>query len=154
MNVGDQTMNPPLQKVCLPISILTYVVWLMKMIMEAQMRMRRMKEALYNSTLKRAREQNEALHMLEDILTIKMQCFEELTKEHEVLNCSHVDLVQRYESISIEKDNSLFCVAQLVNRNALLKDQVERLKIENLAFQEKHDMLLCSHKILWMIISC
>jgi hypothetical protein len=30
----------------------------------------------------------------------------------------------------------------------LLKDQVERLKIENLAFQEKHDMLLCSHKNL------
>jgi uncharacterized small protein (DUF1192 family) len=51
--------------------------------------------------LKRAREQSEALHMLEDILTIKMQCFEELTKEHEELKCSHVDLVQRYESISI-----------------------------------------------------
>jgi uncharacterized small protein (DUF1192 family) len=57
-------------------------------------------------------------------------------------------LVQRYESISIEQDNFLFCVAQLVNRNALLKDQVERLKIENLAFQEKHDMLLYSHKNL------
>jgi uncharacterized small protein (DUF1192 family) len=69
-----------------------------------------------------------------------------LTKEHEELKCSYVDLVQRYESISIEQENSLFCVAQLVNRNALLKDQVERLKIENLAFQEKHDMLLCSHK--------
>jgi hypothetical protein len=51
MNVGDQTMNPPLQKVCLPISIPTYVVFLMKMIVEAQMRMRRMKEALHNSTL-------------------------------------------------------------------------------------------------------
>jgi hypothetical protein len=51
MNVGDQTMNPPLQKVCLPISISTYVVWLMKMIAEAQMRMRRMKEASCNSTL-------------------------------------------------------------------------------------------------------
>jgi hypothetical protein len=43
MNDGDQMMNPPLQKVCLPISIPTYVVWLMKMIVEAQMRMRRMK---------------------------------------------------------------------------------------------------------------
>jgi uncharacterized small protein (DUF1192 family) len=85
--------------------------------------------------LKRAREQSETLHMLEDVLTIKMQSFEELTKEHE-LKCSHVDLVQRYETISIEQDNSLFCIAQLVNRNALLKDQVERLKIENLAFQE------------------
>jgi uncharacterized small protein (DUF1192 family) len=98
--------------------------------------------------LKRVREKSEAPHMLEDILTIKMQCFEELTKEHEELKSSHVDLVQRYESISIEQDNSLFCVAQLVNRNALLKDQVERLKIENLAFQDKHDMLLCSHKNL------
>jgi uncharacterized small protein (DUF1192 family) len=73
---------------------------------------------------------------------------EELTKEHEELKCSHVDLVQRYETISIEQDNSLFCVAQLVNRNALLKDQVERLKVENLAFQEKHDMLLRYHENL------
>jgi hypothetical protein len=48
MNVGDQTMNPPLQKVYLPISIPTYVVWLIKMIAEAQMRM--MKEASCNST--------------------------------------------------------------------------------------------------------
>jgi uncharacterized small protein (DUF1192 family) len=92
-------------------------------------------KAIMLKLLKRAREQSEALHMLEDILSIKMQCFEELTKEHKEPKCSHVDLVQRYESI-------LFCVAQLVNRNALLKDQVERLKIENLAFQEKHDMLL------------
>jgi hypothetical protein len=30
----------------------------------------------------------------------------------------------------------------------LLKDQVERLKIEKLAIQEKHDMLLCSHENL------
>jgi uncharacterized small protein (DUF1192 family) len=103
-------------------------------------------KAVMFKLLKRAREQSEALHMLEDILTTKRQSFEELTKEHEELMCSHVDLVQRYESISIEQDNSLFCVAQLVNRNALLKDQVERLKIENLAFQEKHDMLLCSHE--------
>jgi hypothetical protein len=51
MTDGDQTMNPPLQKVCLPISIPTYVVWLMKMITEAQTRMRRKKEALCNSTL-------------------------------------------------------------------------------------------------------
>jgi hypothetical protein len=36
----------------------------------------------------------------------------------------------------------------IINRNTLLKDQVERLKIENLAFQEKHDMFLCSHKNL------
>ena len=51
MTDGDQTMNPPLQKVCLPISIPTYVVWLMKMIAEAQMRMRRKKEASCISTL-------------------------------------------------------------------------------------------------------
>jgi hypothetical protein len=29
MTDGDQMMNPPLQKVCLPISIPTCVVWLM-----------------------------------------------------------------------------------------------------------------------------
>src|SRR5688572_20069153 len=51
INDGDQTMNPPLQKVCLPISIPTCVVWLMKMIAEAQTRMRRKKEASCNSTL-------------------------------------------------------------------------------------------------------
>jgi hypothetical protein len=86
--------------------------------------------------------------MLEDVIAIKSQCFEDLTKEHDELKCSHVDLVQRYETISIEQDNSLHCIAQLVNRNSLLKDQVEKLKIENLAFQEKHDMLLCSHEKL------
>jgi hypothetical protein len=51
MTDGDQTMNPPLQEVCLPISIPTYVVWLMKIIAEAQTRMRRKKEASCNSTL-------------------------------------------------------------------------------------------------------
>jgi uncharacterized small protein (DUF1192 family) len=57
-------------------------------------------------------------------------------------------LVQRYESSTIEQDNSLLCIAQLVNRNALLKDQVEKLKVENLSFQEKHDMLLYSRENL------
>jgi hypothetical protein len=71
-----------------------------------------------------------------------------LTKEHEELKCSHVDLVQRYETISIEQDNALHCIAQLVNRNILLKDQVEKLRVENLAFQEKYDMLICSHENL------
>jgi uncharacterized small protein (DUF1192 family) len=98
--------------------------------------------------LKRAREQSEALHKLEDVLITKIQSLEELTKEHEELKCSHVDLVQRYETILVEQDNSLLCVAQLVNRNTLLKDQVERLKIENLDFQDKHGMLLCSHENL------
>jgi hypothetical protein len=98
--------------------------------------------------LKREREQSKDLHKLEDVLITKIQILEELTKEHEELKCSHVDLVQRYETISIEQDNSLLCIAQLVNRNALLKDQVERLKIENLGVLEKHDMLLCSYENL------
>jgi hypothetical protein len=87
---------------------------------------------------------------LEDkaVIITKIQSLEEMTKEHEELKCSHVYLVQRYETISIEQENSLLCIAQLVNRNTLLKDQVERLKIENLAFQEKHDMLLCSYENL------
>jgi hypothetical protein len=103
-------------------------------------------KAVMLKLLNRAREQSEALQMLEGVLAIKNQCFEELTKEHEDLKCSHVDLVQRYETISIKQDNSLYCIAQLVNGNALLKDQVEKLKIENLAFQAKYDMLLCSHE--------
>jgi hypothetical protein len=105
-------------------------------------------KAVMLKLLKRKREQSEARQMLEDILSIKMLSFDELTKEHEELKRSHVDLVQRYETISIEQDNSLYCIAQLVNRNAFLKDQVEKLKVENLAFQEKHDMLLCSHENL------
>jgi uncharacterized small protein (DUF1192 family) len=105
-------------------------------------------KAVMLKLLKRAREQSEALHKLEDVLITKIQSFEELTKEHEELKCSHVDLVQRYETISIEQDNSLLCVTQLVNRNTLLKDQVERLKIEDLAFQDKHDMFLRSHENL------
>jgi uncharacterized small protein (DUF1192 family) len=105
-------------------------------------------KAVMLKLLKRAREQRKARQMLEDILSIKMLSFDELTKEHEELKCSHIDLVQRYETISIEQDNSLYCIAQLVNRNALLKDQVEKLKVENLAFQEKHDMLLYSHENL------
>jgi hypothetical protein len=98
--------------------------------------------------LERAREQSEARQRLEDVLSMKMLHFDELTKEHEELKYSHVDLVQRYETISIEQDNVLHCIAQLVNRNTLLKDHVEKLKVENLAFQDKYDMLLCSHENL------
>jgi uncharacterized small protein (DUF1192 family) len=105
-------------------------------------------KAVMLKLLKRAREQSEDLHKLEDVLITKIQSLEELTEEHEELKCSHVDLVQRYETISIEQDSSFLCVTQLVNRNILLKDQVERLKIENLALQDKHDMLLCSHENL------
>jgi hypothetical protein len=80
-------------------------------------------KAVMLKLLKRAREKSEALHKLEDVLITKIQSLEELTKEHEELKCSHVNLVYRYETISIEQDNSLLCVAQLVNRNTLLKDQ-------------------------------
>jgi hypothetical protein len=105
-------------------------------------------KAVMLKLLKRAREQSEAHQMLEDILSIKMLRFDELTKEHKELKCSHVDLVQRYETISIEQDNSLYCITQLVNKKALLKDQVEKLKVENLAFQDKYDMLLYSNENL------
>jgi hypothetical protein len=94
-------------------------------------------KAVMLKLLKRAREQSEARQMLEDVLSMKMLRFDELTKEHEELKYSHVDLVQRYETISIEQDNSLHCITQLVNRNALLKDQVEKLKVENLVFSRK-----------------
>jgi hypothetical protein len=105
-------------------------------------------KAVMLKLLERAREQSEARQRLEDVLSMKMLHFDELTKEHEELKCSHVDLVQRYETVSIEQDNALHCIAQLVNRNTLLKDQVEKLKIENLAFQNKYDMLLSSHENL------
>jgi hypothetical protein len=94
-------------------------------------------KAIMLKLLERAREQSEARQRLENVLSLKMLYFDELTKEHEELKCSHVDLVQRYETISIEQDNTLHCIAQLVNRNALLKDQVEKLKDINLAFQGK-----------------
>jgi hypothetical protein len=62
-------------------------------------------KAVMLKLLERAREQSEARQRLEDILSMKMLHFDELTKEHE-------------------------------------------LKVENLAFQEKYDMLLCSHENL------
>jgi hypothetical protein len=87
-------------------------------------------KAVMLKLLKRAREQSKARQMLEDVLSMKMLRFDELTKEHEELKCSHVDLVQWYETISIVQDNSLHCIAQLINRNALLKDQMEKLKMK------------------------
>jgi hypothetical protein len=71
-----------------------------------------------------------------------------LTKEHEKLKCSHDDLVQRYEDISTEQIkvvNHSSYIAQLENKNVMLKNTIEKLNIENLALQEKHDMLVCSH---------
>ena len=53
--------------------------------------------------MKRAEEQKEMLHKQEDILIEKIKDLEKLTKENEKLKCSHDDLVQRYEYISIEQ---------------------------------------------------
>jgi hypothetical protein len=60
-------------------------------------------KAVMLKLLKRAREQSEARQMLEDVLSMKMLHFDELTKEHEELKCSHVDLVQRYETFQLSK---------------------------------------------------
>jgi hypothetical protein len=98
--------------------------------------------------MKRAKEQKEMLHKQEDILIRKIKNLEKLTKEHEKLKCSHDDLVQSYEKISIEQtstSNVLSCVAQLEKENTMLKNTIEKLNIENLALQEKYDMLVCSH---------
>jgi hypothetical protein len=98
--------------------------------------------------MERAEEQKEMLHKQEDILIEKIKDFEKLTKEHEKLKCSHDDLVQRYENISIEQtstSNALSCVSQLEKENTMLKNTIKKLNIENLALQEKHDMLVCSH---------
>jgi hypothetical protein len=59
-------------------------------------------KAVMLKLLERAREQSKARQRIEDVLSMKMLYFDELTKEHEELKCSHVDLVQRYETISIE----------------------------------------------------
>jgi hypothetical protein len=56
--------------------------------------------------MKRAEEQKEMLHKQEDILIEKIKDLEKLTKEHEKLKCSHDDLVQRYEKISIEQTST------------------------------------------------
>jgi hypothetical protein len=98
--------------------------------------------------MKRAEEQKEMLHKQEDFLIRKIEDLEKLTKEHEKLKCSHDDLVQRYEDISIKQIkvvNHSSYIAQLENKNYMLKNTIEKLNIENLALQEKHDMHVCSH---------
>jgi hypothetical protein len=88
------------------------------------------------------------LHKQEDILIEKIKDLEKLIKEHDKLKCSHDDLVQRYEKISIEQtstSNALSCVAQLEKENTMLNSMIEKLNIENMALQEKHDMLVRSH---------
>jgi hypothetical protein len=80
-----------------------------------------------------------------------------LTKEHEKLKCSHDDLVQRYEDISIEQIrvvNHSSCIAQLENKNVILKNTIEKLNIENLALQEKMICLYALTINLWIHISC
>jgi hypothetical protein len=52
--------------------------------------------------LKRAGEQSEMFHKLEEILIKELESLEKLTKEHEELKCSYIDLVQRCEAISID----------------------------------------------------
>jgi hypothetical protein len=106
--------------------------------------------------MKRAEEQKEMLHKQEDFVIRKIEDLEKFTKEHEKLKCSHDDLVQRYEDIIIEQikavNNSSY-IAQLENKKAMLKNTIEKLNIENLALQEKHDMLVCSHNKFCIHIS-
>jgi hypothetical protein len=97
--------------------------------------------------VKRAREQSETLDNQEELLIKKIESLEKLTKEHEELKCSYDDLVQRYESISIEQTratNSLLCVAQLENENTILKRTIEKLKLENVVLQENMICLIFS----------
>jgi hypothetical protein len=82
---------------------------------------------------------------LEEDLIMTEERLDKMTNEHEELKCSHGDLVQRYESILIK---------QVKLHNAMLKDQIENLKLEKLALCEKYDMLFYSHKNCLMIISC
>jgi hypothetical protein len=98
--------------------------------------------------MKRAEEQKEMLHKQEDFLIRKIKDLDELTKEHEKLKCSHDNLVQRYEDILLEQIRAInhsSYSAQLENKNAMLKNTIEKLNIENLALHERHDMLMCSH---------
>jgi hypothetical protein len=79
------------------------------------------------------------LHKQEDFLIKKIEDLEKLTKKHEKLKCSYDDLVQRYEDISIEQIrvvNHSSYIAQLENKNVMLKNTIEKLNIENLALQE------------------
>jgi hypothetical protein len=90
--------------------------------------------------MKGAEVQKEMLHKQDDLLIRKIEDLEKLTKEHEKLKCSHDDLVQRYEDISIEQIravNHSSYIAQLENKNVMLKNTIEKLNIENLALQEK-----------------
>ena len=67
--------------------------------------------------MKRVEEQKEMLHKQDDFLIRKIEDFENLTKEHEKLKCSHVDLVQRYKKISIEQTSTSNALSGVDTRN-------------------------------------
>jgi hypothetical protein len=166
---GEQTTNPPLHKVSLSNQLLICALLQRRMTVKAkgeddeenesdseddddlqQFFAQLSKKNWMNllKLMKREEEQKEMLHKQEDILMRKIEDLEKLTKEHEKLKCSHDDLVQRYENISIEQTsytNDLSCAAQLEKENTMLKDIIEKLNLENLALHERHDMLVCSH---------
>jgi hypothetical protein len=101
--------------------------------------------------LRRNKEQGETLLRLEETLIQTNNNLEKMTKEHEVLKCSHDNLVQRYESILFEQRNNhdVLCdVAQLKTENCMLKSQVEMMKLEKLALSKKYDMIFYSHNEL------
>jgi hypothetical protein len=66
--------------------------------------------------MKRAEEQKDTLHKQENIFVNKIKSLEKLTKEHEKLKCSHEALVQRYETISIEKTRATIFIMCCSNR--------------------------------------
>lgn len=70
-----------------------------------------------------------------------------MTKEREG---SHSDLVTRYDDVLFEQSSEINDISynQVENENVMLKDLVEKLKVEYLALLEKHYMLLCSHEKL------
>jgi hypothetical protein len=79
-------------------------------------------QMIFLKLMKRAEEQQDMFHKQEDILINKTKRLDELTKEHEELKCSHDDLVQRYEAMSIEQTrfiNSLSYVVQLEDDSKL-----------------------------------
>jgi hypothetical protein len=76
--------------------------------------------------LRRNKEQGESLLRLEEILIKTNSRLKKMTKEHEELRCSHVDLVQRYDSVLIEK--KIMMVLCFVLLNLKLKMPCLRVK--------------------------
>jgi uncharacterized tellurite resistance protein B-like protein len=146
---GDQTTNPPLHKVRLSNPLLIYMCFVANG-SDSESESEDEKEHECDSEdeddlqqffaqlskknrmsllklMKRAEEQKEMLHKQEDFLIRKIEDLENLTKEHEKLKCSHDDLVERYEDISIEQIKAInhsSYIAQLENKNAMLKNTI------------------------------